>query len=136
MNLTTHFDLAPKFGISGAVHLLPPDMTSWCRQGEKKTVPSPEEGNFIAIRFRLRPQQLCLGEPQNNCYLAVDSNVLKIPIFRNSQLLSTERRTSIHAAIILTGKVIKILVCIRLGISPASDCCLPTFRNPLSVPSS
>ena len=28
------------------------------------------------------------------------------------------------------------IVCILLGISPASDCCLPTFRNPLSVPSS
>ena len=28
------------------------------------------------------------------------------------------------------------LVCILLGISPASDCSLPTFRNPLSVPSS
>ena len=26
-------------------------------------------------------------------------------------------------------------VCILLGISPASDCSLPTFRNPLSVPS-
>ena len=26
------------------------------------------------------------------------------------------------------------LVCILLGISPASDCGLPTFRNPLSVP--
>jgi hypothetical protein len=30
----------------------------------------------------------------------------------------------------------KKLVCILLGISPASDCGLPTFRNPLSVPSS
>ena len=29
-----------------------------------------------------------------------------------------------------------ILVCILLGISPASDRGLPTFRNPLSVPSS
>ena len=28
------------------------------------------------------------------------------------------------------------LVCILLGISPASDCGLPMFRNPLSVPSS
>ena len=28
------------------------------------------------------------------------------------------------------------LVCILLGISPASDCGLPTFRSPLSVPSS
>ena len=28
------------------------------------------------------------------------------------------------------------LVCILLGISPASDCGLPTFRNPVSVPSS
>ena len=28
------------------------------------------------------------------------------------------------------------IVCILLDISPASDCCLPTFRNPLSVPSS
>ena len=28
------------------------------------------------------------------------------------------------------------VVCILLGISPASDCGLPTFRNPLSVPSS
>ena len=28
------------------------------------------------------------------------------------------------------------LVCIFLGISPASDCCMPTFRNTLSVPSS
>ena len=23
-----------------------------------------------------------------------------------------------------------------LGVSPASDCCMPTFQNPLSVPSS
>ena len=30
----------------------------------------------------------------------------------------------------------KGLVCILLGISPASDCCMPTFRNTLSVPSS
>ena len=28
------------------------------------------------------------------------------------------------------------IVCILLGISLASDCGLPTFRNPLSVPSS
>ena len=28
------------------------------------------------------------------------------------------------------------LLCIILGVSPASDCCIPTFRNPLSVPSS
>jgi hypothetical protein len=28
------------------------------------------------------------------------------------------------------------IVCVLLGISPASDCDLPTFRNPLSVPSS
>jgi hypothetical protein len=28
------------------------------------------------------------------------------------------------------------VVCILLGISPASDCDLPTFRNPLSVPTS
>ena len=28
------------------------------------------------------------------------------------------------------------IVCVLLGISPASDCGLPTFRNPLSVPSS
>ena len=28
------------------------------------------------------------------------------------------------------------VVCILLSISPASYCCLPTFRNPLSVPSS
>ena len=37
VNLTTHFNLAAKFGISGAVRLLPtpPDMTLWCRQGKK-----------------------------------------------------------------------------------------------------
>ena len=28
------------------------------------------------------------------------------------------------------------IVCVLLGISPASVCVLPTFRNPLSVPSS
>ena len=28
------------------------------------------------------------------------------------------------------------ILCILLGISPASDCGLSTFRNPLSVPSS
>jgi hypothetical protein len=28
------------------------------------------------------------------------------------------------------------IICILWGISPASDCGLPTFRNPLSVPSS
>jgi hypothetical protein len=28
------------------------------------------------------------------------------------------------------------IICILLGISPASDCDLPTFRNPLSVPPS
>ena len=32
--------------------------------------------------------------------------------------------------------IIIILVFILLGISPASDCCMPTFRNKLSVPSS
>jgi hypothetical protein len=30
----------------------------------------------------------------------------------------------------------KFVACVLLGISPASDCDLPTFRNPLSVPSS
>ena len=34
------------------------------------------------------------------------------------------------------GNHLIIFVCILLGISPASDCGLPTFRNPLSVPSS
>ena len=29
-----------------------------------------------------------------------------------------------------------VLLCILLGVSPASDCCMPTFRNPLSVASS
>ena len=33
-------------------------------------------------------------------------------------------------------KVIQLLLCILLGVSPASDSCMPTFRNPLSVPSS
>ena len=28
------------------------------------------------------------------------------------------------------------LLCTLLGVSPASNCCMPTFRNPLSVPSS
>ena len=28
------------------------------------------------------------------------------------------------------------LLCILLGISPVPDCCMPTFRNTLSVPSS
>jgi hypothetical protein len=28
------------------------------------------------------------------------------------------------------------LLCVLLGVSPASDCCMPTFRNPLSGPSS
>ena len=34
------------------------------------------------------------------------------------------------------AKMFLHIVCILLGISPASDCGLPTFRNPLSVPSS
>ena len=34
------------------------------------------------------------------------------------------------------NNILFVLVCILLGISPASDCGLPTFRNPLSVPSS
>ena len=38
-------------------------------------------------------------------------------------------------AVIISASILCI-VCILLGISPASDCCLPTFRNPLSVPSS
>ena len=33
-------------------------------------------------------------------------------------------------------RVLNLNVCILLGISPASDCCMPTFRNTLSVPSS
>ena len=33
-------------------------------------------------------------------------------------------------------KIGKHVVYVLLGISPASDCGLPTFRNPLSVPSS
>jgi len=33
-------------------------------------------------------------------------------------------------------RVLNVLYVLFLGISPASDCSLPTFRNPLSVPSS
>ena len=33
-------------------------------------------------------------------------------------------------------RVLNIVYVLFLGISPASDCSLPTFRNPLSVPSS
>jgi hypothetical protein len=46
----------------------------------------------------------------------------------------------VDAVIVLSRYVICrsgiIIVCILLGISPASDCDLPTFRNPLSVSSS
>jgi hypothetical protein len=38
--------------------------------------------------------------------------------------------------VLLTKHITCLVVCILLGISPASDCDLPTFRNPLSVPSS
>ena len=41
----------------------------------------------------------------------------------------------LHSLISDFRRVLNI-VCILLGISPASDCSLPTFRNPLSVPSS
>jgi hypothetical protein len=46
----------------------------------------------------------------------------------SSSLLSKNIKIKIYRTI--------IFVCILLGISPASDCDLPTFRNPLSVPSS
>ena len=38
--------------------------------------------------------------------------------------------------VLLTINMLWHLLCILLGVSPASDCCMPTFRNPLSVPSS
>ena len=41
-----------------------------------------------------------------------------------------------HHQVLQSSKRLNIFVCILLGISPASDCGLPTFRNPLSVPSS
>jgi hypothetical protein len=37
---------------------------------------------------------------------------------------------------IIWVKLSLYIVCVLLGTSPASDCDLPTFRNPLSVPSS
>ena len=80
VNLTTHFDLAPKFGISGAVRLLPtpPHPPTWLRGAGKgkKTVPLPEAYFFffVAVRIRVRTQQLCHGQVQNNCYRAADSN--------------------------------------------------------------
>ena len=83
VNLTTHFDLASKFGINGAVCLLPP---TWLRgSGREKTVPLPEAEIFVAVRIQVRTQQLCLGQLNNNCYLAVDSKCLEIPVFRTPQ---------------------------------------------------
>ena len=38
--------------------------------------------------------------------------------------------------IVIVVYLLTVVVCILLGISPASDFSLPTFRNPLSVPSS
>jgi hypothetical protein len=43
--------------------------------------------------------------------------------------------TKLHCLDFKLSLVLNI-VCILLGISPASDCDLPTFRNPLSVLSS
>jgi len=37
---------------------------------------------------------------------------------------------------VIVLKYVVIIVCILLGISPASDCDLPTFWNLLSVPPS
>jgi len=42
----------------------------------------------------------------------------------------------IHLILISNFRRVLNLVCILLGISLASGCCMPTFRNALSVPSS
>ena len=44
--------------------------------------------------------------------------------------------STLHMILISNFRRVLNLVCILLGISAASDCGLPTFRNPLSVPSS
>ena len=50
--------------------------------------------------------------------------------------LKSEKK--IHVGITVEGNANSkiVLLCILLGISPAPDCGLPTFRNPPSVPSS
>ena len=59
-------------------------------------------------------------------------NQILIFIFRNS--LIPRKLRALHKP--HTSLRPRIFACILLGISPASDCGLPTFRNPLSVPSS
>jgi hypothetical protein len=58
----------------------------------------------------------------------------------NCQMDSTLQENNIHRVLKYHNrfklKLMSYIVCIHLGISPASDCDLPTFRNPLSVPSS
>jgi hypothetical protein len=48
----------------------------------------------------------------------------------------TERITNYEIYLISNFCRVLNIVCIRLGISPASNLCKPTFRNPVSIPSS
>ena len=58
--------------------------------------------------------------------------IVAYPILRsNSHVVKT-----LNIFLISNFRRVLNIVCILLGVSPASDCGLPTFRNPLSVPSS
>ena len=58
---------------------------------------------------------------------------ITVSVFENSTLFDLQEEN-----IFLISNFRRVLnhVGILLGISPASDCCIPTFRNTLSVPSS
>ena len=71
---------------------------------------------------------ICLDTLRVAEYFWLKHKTKKIPIW------SSEKQGAVF--LISNFRRVLNLVCILLGISPASDCSLPTFRNTLSVPSS
>jgi len=67
---------------------------------------------------------LCLPSDSPHCLLTTRVLILSVLLFKNLIILDFKLSPCLN------------IVCILLGNSPASDCGLPTFRNPLSVPSS
>ena len=57
-------------------------------------------------------------------------------ILHNRVLRKKEKKKMARATLVSNFRRVLNLVCILLGISPASDSCMPTFRNTLPVPSS
>jgi hypothetical protein len=60
---------------------------------------------------------------------------VSIKMMQHSLLIHCSKAKNFGQLLILNFHRVLNIVCILLGISPASDCDLPTFRNLLSVPS-